>query len=93
METTPITPKEEKPKRDKLFLYLFLLMTVASVTLGWLYWTQKNETQTVTTENIQITAESEVLKRDLQQLQTEYAALETNDAALKSEIEEKKDLI
>ncbi|MFI5163651.1 MAG: coiled-coil domain-containing protein [Bacteroidia bacterium] len=90
---TETTSKENKPKRDKLFLYLFLLMAIACGILAWLYWGQKNETDTVVTENIQITAESEVVKKDLQQLQTEYDALQTNDAALKGEIEEKKALI
>jgi len=86
METPETIPKENKPKRDKLFLYLFLLMTISSVMLGWLYWSQKSETQTVVTE-------SEVVMRDLQQLQTEYEALQTNDIALQKEIEEKKERI
>ncbi len=61
-----MAPKEEKPKRDKLFLYLFLLMLLASATLGWLYWKQKAETETVIGENIQITQESDTVKGDLQ---------------------------
>lgn len=93
METPENTSPDQKPKRDKLFIYLFFFMTAASATLGWLYWIQKSETDTVITENIQITSESEVVKRDLQQLQTEYETLQTNDVALQKEIEEKKELI
>ena len=93
METPENTSPDQKPKRDKLFIYLFFFMTAASVTLGWLYWIQKSETDTVITENIQITSESEVVKRDLQQLQTEYETLQTNDVALQKEIEEKRELI
>ncbi len=93
METNETTPKEEKQKRDRLFLYLFLLMTVICAVLVWLLMNQKTETQTVVAENIQITQESEEVKRDLQNLQTEYAMLETNDVFLKAEIEEKKKLI
>lgn len=93
METNQNTPKQEEQKRDKLYLYLFLMMTGLCVVLAWLFWTQKNETDTVVTENIAITQESEVVKRDLQNLQTDYAMLETNDAFLKAEIEEKKKLI
>jgi cell division protein FtsB len=93
METNEITPQEEKQKKNRLFLYLFLLMTGVCVVLGWLLMNQKAQTDTVVTENIQITAESEVVKRDLQQLQTEYAMLETNDVFLKAEIQEKKALI
>src|SRR4051812_14233240 len=92
-ETTSQSPKnvgEEKPKRDKLFLYLFILSAAACLVLLWLFWSQKNETESVVSENIQITSESEVVKRDLQQLQTEYAMLETNDKSLKGEIDEKK---
>jgi hypothetical protein len=93
METTETTQKEQKPKRNKLFLYLFLFMTIACAILAWLFWSQKNETQTVVTENIQITQESEVVKKDLNQLQTEYDALKTDDEGVKKEIEEKKALI
>lgn len=104
METTENNPQgsgpkgdssagEEKQKRDKLFFYLFLFMTGVCIVLAWLFWTQKGETQTVVTENIHLTGESEILKRDLQNLQTEYAMLETNDVFLKAEIEEKKKLI
>lgn len=93
METTndPIQ-KKEKQKRDKFF-YLFFFMTGLCAVLAFLFWNQKNETQTVVTENIEITQESEEVKRDLQNLQTEYAMLETNDVFLKAEIEEKKKLI
>ena len=90
METNETSPSEEKEKRDKRFLYLFLLMTGISLVLGILLWNQKTETQTVVAENIQITSESEVVKKDLQQLQTDYAMLETNDTFLKAEIQEKK---
>ena len=87
-----LTPKEEKPKRNK-FVYLFWFMTCVCIVMAFLFWNQKTETQSVVTENIQITQESEVVKRDLQNLQTEYAMLETNDQFLKPEIEEKKALI
>lgn len=90
METNTTSPPEEKEKRDKRFLYLFLLMTGISLVLGILLWNQKTETQTVVAENIQITSESEVVKKELQQLQTDYAMLETNDSFLKAEIQEKK---
>ena len=98
METNESTPKnspagEQKQKKDRLFLYLFLLMTGSSVLLGWLYWTQKNETEIVIGENIQITSESDQVKGELQQLQADYEALRTNDESLKAEIEEKKALI
>src|SRR3990167_6059815 len=93
MEIPETFSKENKPKRYRIFFFLFLSMTVACGVFAWLYWIQKNETQTVVTENILITAESEVVKRDLQQLQIEYQALQTNDAALQKEIEEKKEHI
>lgn len=93
METTETTQQEQKPKRNKLFLYLFLFMSIACAVLAWLFWSQKNETQSVVTENIQITQESEVVKKDLNQLQTEYDALKTNDTEIQKDIEEKKTLI
>ena len=92
METTNTPPKDEK-KQSRLFIYLFILMTVACGIFAWLYFIQKNETEVVTTENIQITQESEEVKRDLQQLQTDYDALKTDDENIKKEIEEKKALI
>lgn len=88
----PETPKKEE-KKDRIFLYLFILMTLSSITLGWLYWTQKNQVEVVVAENVQITSEAEILKRDLQKLQEDYAVLETNDQFLQAEIEEKRKLI
>jgi myosin heavy subunit len=93
MDTNETTPQKEKQKKNKLFIFLFFFMTGVCGILGWLLWSQKTETQTVVAENIQITSESEIVKRDIQQLQTEYAMLETNDSFLKAEIEEKKALI
>ena len=88
METTE-TPKQEK-KQSKVVLLLLIFMTITSAVLGWLYWIQKSEKDTVITENIQITEQSEEVKRDLNQLQTEYDALKTDDEGIKKEIEEKK---
>ena len=93
METNETTQQENKPKRDKLFLYLFIFMTIACAVLVWLFWSQKNKTQDVIDTNIQINQESEVVKKDLNQLQTEYDALKTDDEGIKKEIEEKKDEI
>ncbi|MBI4946787.1 MAG: hypothetical protein HY840_10360 [Bacteroidetes bacterium] len=100
METTEDAQQEQKPKRNKLFLYLFFFMTIACAVLAWMFWSQKIkkdedevQLQSVITNNIQITQESEVVKRDLYQLQTEYDALKTDDEEIKKEIEEKKTLI
>ncbi len=90
MEKTTPPAQEPKQKRDKLFLFLFLFMTLVAGTFAWLFWTKEGETQVLTIENVKITSESEVVKKDLQQLQEEYAALETNDAALQQQIDEKK---
>lgn len=91
METTE-TPGQEK-KKGKVVLLLLIFMTITSAVFAWLYWIQKSEKDTVITENIQITQESEIVKRDLQQLEAEYDALKTDDENIKKEIEEKKALI
>jgi len=99
METTDHTPKEDlsagkaEKKQSKLFLFLFLFTAVACGIFAWLYWIQKNETQEVVIENIEITQESEEVKRDLQQLEKEYEGLQTSDSLLKNEIQEKATLI
>lgn len=93
METTETSSQQKKKKQNKLFLFLFLFMTFACGGFAWLYWIQKNETQSVIGENISITQESEIVKRDLQQLQEEYNELQTNDTILKNEISEKTELI
>lgn len=82
--------KQEKPKQNKLILMLLIFMTAACGVFAWLYWINKNEKDTVISKNIQITQESEIVKRDLQQLQTEYDGLKTDDENIKKEIEEKK---
>lgn len=91
MENTSAPEKEKK--QNRLFLYLFIFMTVICAILAWLLFSQKQETQVVVTENVQLTAESEVLKRDLQSLKSDYEALQTDDEFLRAEIEEKKALI
>ena len=86
---TPESQKE-KPKRDKLVLFLLVIMTLTCGAFAWMYWNQKNEKDSVVSENIEITQESEVVKKDLQQLQAEYEGLQTDDESLKKEIEDKK---
>lgn len=99
MDTTDNTPKEDLhsgkagKKQNRLFLFLFLIMTAACGTFAWLYWIQKSETQEVVTENIEITQESEEVKRDLQQLEKEYEDLQATDSLMKNEIQEKAALI
>jgi len=93
MEKTETSSQQEKPKQNKLFLFLFIFMTAACGVFAWLYWIQKSETQSVVGENIQITQESETVKKDLQQLQKEYEGLQTTDSLLKNEIQEKATLI
>lgn len=93
METSVHTEKQQHPKREKFLLFLLFFMTIATSVFAWLYWIQKNEIQGVTAENIQITAESETVKRDLQQLQAEYNSLETDNTELQKQIDEKKALI
>ena len=92
MDTNESTPKTEK-KQSKLFLYLFLFMTAVCVIFAWLYLKKDKEAAEVIAENISINNESEIVKKDLQQLQSEYASLKTDDAALKEEIESKTALI
>ena len=83
-------PKATKPKRDKLTLFLLIVMTLSCGVFAWLYWIQKSEKETVMSDNIAITQESEVVKKDLQQLQAEYDALKTDDEGIKKEMKELK---
>lgn len=85
--------QQDKPKQNKLILLLLVFMSMGCAVFAWLYFVQKGETETVTTENIHLTQESEVVKRDLQQLQKEYDELQTTDSLLKNEIQEKAALI
>ena len=91
METSE-TPKQEK-KQNKVVLLLLIFMSITTIVFAWLYWIQKGEKEEVVADNIQITEQSEEVKRDLNQLQTEYDALKTDDEGIKKEIEEKKALI
>lgn len=83
----------EKQKQNKLVILLLVLMSMGCFVFGWLYFIQKSEYESVTSENIQLTQESEVIKRDLQQLRKDYEQLKTTDSVLQAEIREKTELI
>lgn len=90
MDENPVT---EKQKQNKLIILLLILMSMGCAMFAWLYFIQKSEYESVTTENIQLTQESEIVKRDLQQLRKDYEQLKTTDSALQAEIREKTELI
>jgi hypothetical protein len=93
IQHTDENQKSTSGRSKKFLLLLVLLMTLVASVFAWLYWIQKNKTQEVITENMQVTAEAEIVKRDLQQLQKEYESLKTTDSLMKNEIHEKSILI
>jgi len=82
--------QEEKKSNNRILLILLALLLVGNGTFAWLWLKERGRANTVVVEREQVTVERDNVKKDLLDLQQEYATLQTNDAALQKELEDKR---
>jgi hypothetical protein len=95
METKPgnseIQPVKEEKKDKRLVLIVFLVLSLAgNCILGWLYWQERNKSNTITSEKETVIVERDNVKSDLVQLKDDYNTLQTSDKKIQAELDEKK---
>jgi hypothetical protein len=89
-----MTENKSSSKNWRALLALLILLLIG--TNAYTYWLLTQEKNKVAEQIIvtkEVVVERDNVKTDLLSLQKEYATLETNDAALKADIEEKKQKI
>lgn len=86
MENKP----EEKKSNNRILIVLLLLLLISNGTFVWLWLQERGRANTVVVEKEQVTVERDNVKKDLLDLQQEYATLQTNDVGLQKDLEEKR---
>lgn len=86
MENQP----EEKKSNNRILIVLLLLLLISNGTFVWLWLQERGRANTVVVEKEQVTVERDNVKKDLLDLQQEYATLQTSDVALQKDLEEKR---
>lgn len=81
---------EEKKSNNKLLIILLLLLLVSNGVFVWLWMQEKGRADTIVVEKNTVTTERDDVKKDLMELQQEYATLQTSDVALQKELEDKR---
>ena len=92
MENLP--PQEEKKSKSSLiFLILSILFFLISGVLGFLLYTQKQQTALVTFERNTLALEKDSLRTELQDLLSKYDAMENENGSLSTELQAEKDKV
>lgn len=82
--------QEEKKSNNRILIILLALLLVGNGVFAWLWLKERGRANTVVVEKEQVTVERDNVKKDLLDLQEEYATLQTNDVALQKELEAKR---
>jgi hypothetical protein len=82
--------QEEKKSNNRILIILLVLLLLGNGTFAWLWLKERGRANTVVVEKEQVTVERDNVKKDLLDLQQEYATLQTNDVAVQKELEEKR---
>ncbi len=94
MENTPQQPPQEKKSRSSLiFLILSVLFFLISGLLGFLLYTQKQQTAQITVERNTIALEKDSLSSELNDLLGKYDAMEKQNGTLSAELQAEKDKV
>jgi hypothetical protein len=86
MENKP----EEKKSNNRILIILLALLLVGNGVFAWLWLKERGRANTVVVEKQQVIVERDNVKKELLDLQEEYATLQTNDVALQKELEDKR---
>jgi cell division protein FtsL len=82
--------QEEKKQNNKLLIILLILLLLGNGTFAWLWLQERGRANTVVVEKEQVLVERDNVKKDLLDLQQEYATLQTNDQTVQKELEAKR---
>lgn len=94
METQPVPQKEEKRNRSSLiFLILSAVFFLISGVLGFLLYTQKQQTVQVTIERNALVQEKDSLSAELTDLLAKYNKMEQDNGTLSAELQAERDKV
>src|SRR6218665_1863168 len=82
--------QQEKKSNNRILIVLLLLLVVGNGVFAWLWLQERGRANTVVVEKEQGVVDRDNVKKDLLQLQEEYATLQTNDVTLQKDLEEKR---
>jgi len=82
--------QEEKKSNNRILIILLALLLVGNGVFAWLWLKERGRANTVVVEKQQVIVERDNVKKELLDLQEEYATLQTNDVALQKDLEEKR---
>lgn len=82
--------QQEKKSNNRILIVLLLLLLVGNGVFAWLWLQERGRANTVVVEKEQVIVDRDNVKKDLLQLQEEYATLQTNDVTLQKDLEEKR---
>jgi hypothetical protein len=82
--------QEEKKSNNRILIILLFLLLAGNGVFIWLWLKERGRANTVVVEKEQVVVERDNVKKDLLDLQQEYATLQTNDVALQKDLESKR---
>ncbi|MCW3085744.1 MAG: hypothetical protein JWP12_3110 [Bacteroidetes bacterium] len=80
----------EKKSNNKILIILLLLLLGGNGVFAWLWLQERGRANTVVVEKQEVVVERDNVKKDLLDLQQEYATLQTNDVGVQKDLEEKR---
>jgi hypothetical protein len=84
------TNQQEKKSNNRILIILLALLLIGNGVFAWLWLQERGRANTVVIEKEQVTVDRDNVKKDLQDLQQEYATLQTNDVGLQKDLEAKR---
>jgi len=82
--------QEEKKSNNRILIILLILLLAGNGVFAWLWLQERGRANTVVVEKQEIVVERDNVKKDLLDLQQEYATLQTNDVSVQKDLEEKR---
>lgn len=82
--------QEEKKPNNRILIILLLLLLAGNGVFAWLWLQERGRANTVVVEKQNVVVERDNVKKDLLELQQEYATLQTNDVNVQKDLEDKR---